>query len=544
MRRTIDTTRKNAKGGSSRISPVRSQKHVKMPVTRSNPRRATRGGAGNAVEFTPLDSTVTMSSVVNQSTTEETDKALVSEILRHAGNVESFLQSVIDDNEDGGSFLFRIEDPYYFTVLAPSTGLLVLLYRAGDAPIFAGHLSNFVIKHESRGRVGYLYDHARPAYIDAVDDRFKMEMNGNVPKFLTTDLVEEIRQNVADVAEIWLQIDDPPFLIVTNLANEYDYIFGDGSSSRDESVVAQSNATNLRFQYASDANDRYEDRLGRRYSTWDAEEGPREYKEILSTLFDTEDKHSYLTTHIYELHASHHYRVQVEAEISRLVFLNDRRTPNWQQYYDVHGQTLRDEYKLIPQMKEKLAQIDARANRCRMQLAGVGGDMEYCAECASYSTVTSVDSKSIGRFYFMQRAPLARAKKWPISTYALRILEMRYSGTFDVNAPIIRDVRVQLRKRRVLNKVLAVQAFRENGYGHPDSHAAALVAGRVFGRDGTRSPFRSHQDCIDSRPPYDTNRKLYHFTRGANEVRGLPPPTFGAEGDDGWRESTCHQLLD
>ena len=180
-----------------------------------------------------------------------------------------------------------------------------------------------------------------------------------------------------------------------------------------------------------------------------------------------------------------------------------------------------------------------------MHLADVGGDTVHCAECSAYSTLTSTDSTYTGRFYFMQHAPLTRTGTFPIAAYALRILAMWRVGPFDVNAPIIRDVRVLLRKRRkrrVLNKVLAVQSFRENGYGHPDSHAAAFSAGRIFGRDGTWSPFRSHHDCIASRPPYDTNRKLYHFARGFNESLGIPPPTFGAEGDEGWRDSTCHQL--
>lgn len=534
----------------ARISPNRCQACAKTPVARSRRPRATHGGAGRAVGFTPLESAVATSSAVSQSTTDESDEALAMELLMQCdvgnvsreANIASFLQSVIDDHKEAGIHsLFRIVSDYYHGVIWPTKGLLVLLYRTGDAPIFGEHLSNFVVKHASRGREGYLYDHARPAYIDAVDDRFPVERNGNVPAFLTTDLVEEIRQNVADVAEIWLQIDDPPFLIVTNRYNQYDYIFGDGDVTR----APRSKATGLRFQYTSSASARYEDRLGRRYSSWNAEVGPYEYRELLSTLFDNAAELSYLTTHIYELHASHHYRDQVEAEIDRLVFLNERRTPEWERHYDANRRELQAEYQRIPQMKEKLDQIEGRTNRCRMQLAGVGGDTVHCAECAAYSTLTSADSTSTGRFYFMQHAPLASTGTFPIAAYALRILAMWHSGPFDVNAPIIRDVRVLLRKRRkrrVLNKVLAVQSFRENGYGHPDSHAAALSAGRMFGRDGTRSPFRSHQDCIESRPPYDTNRKLYHFARGFNESLGLPPPTFGAEGDDGWRDATCHQL--
>jgi hypothetical protein len=166
----------------------------------------------------------------------------------------------------------------------------------------------------------------------------------------------------------------------------------------------------------------------------------------------------------------------------------------------------------------------------------------HCAECAAYSTLTSEDGQTTGRFHFVQHAPLTRTGSYPIAAYALRVLALWHSGRFDVNAPIIRDVRAPLRKRRVLNKVLAVQSFRENGDGRPGSHAAALAAGRVFGRHGTKSPFRSHQDCLDARPPYETNRKLFHVARWFHEERGLPPPAFGAEGDDGWRDSTCNTL--
>ncbi len=145
----------------------------------------------------------------------------------------------------------------------------------------------------------------------------------------------------------------------------------------------------------------------------------------------------------------------------------------------------------------------------------------------------------------MQYAHLTRSGPLPIATYVLRTLSRWFHiDSFDLTTPLIYDIRMAFRARRVSHKVLAVKAFREGAEAAPGTTAHAAAMGRLYGNlhqmDG-RLPFVSTDVCMFA-TEYDTNKKLHHFARGFNESTGRPPPEWGNEGDMNWRMRVCDLL--
>ena len=420
-------------------------------------------------------------------------------------NLEAFLQDLLDDKR------YMYEQMHYryypkrerrlFTldvgydegpIFSPKNDRLLLLYRSGDAPVLGAHLVNFLVK--IRRFDDYLYEFQQPIYAEDLsesttdDSRCRLP----IPKLLTGDLVDEIRQRIADVTEIWLQFpaDRAPFLIVMNRHNQYDYIFGEQSDSTLE--TPWSDATGLRFQSnASDETCESNDLCGAGLYRCDSQAFYRGEDD----WYPRAPRDSYLD-HLYNVFVTH--------------------------------------------------RTDGRS--CRLQLASPGSGVIHCAECANASAMDG------GLFYYVQHAPLGPLTSigpCPIARYVLCTLSKWHRGersgdssVFDVATPVIHDVRMALHKRRVRHKVLAVDALKKGAEPAPGTTAFATAMGRAYGtrhgKDG-HWPFASVDDGLQS-PEYKTNKMLYHFAKGFNDTIGRPVPEWGGEGDVAWRRRVCKTI--
>ena len=490
-------------------------------VDRGDP-TTTAVGPNAPIKYTPLHAAVVVPSehANGPAGDRETERFIASEMLRLCDtpgrtstrvNLEAFLQDLIDDKTDmyeemydryyrrnRGRVLFTVDVGYEEgPIFSPNDNRLLLLYRSGGAPVLGAHLVNFLV--ESRiDRRDYLYSDQMPIYAedasttgDDPDERCRLP----IPKLLTVDLVEEIRQRVGDVTEIWLQFptDRAPFLIVTNRHNQYDYIFGEQSDST--LGTPRSHATTLRFQ--SHACDEARASNGTC--------GP--------TLYQCEEGEYYGR-------ASGYKRGLRESYLDHL--------------YDrfVNGGS------------------DEARRRCQRQLANSGSGFIHCDECANASAVDG------GQFYYVQYAPLTSAGQCPIARYVLCALSKWYYGSssynlyfgygseFDLTTPVVHDIRMAFHKRRVLHKVLAVDAVKKGAEPAPGTTSFAAVMGRTYGtrhRLHGHLPFASVDDCLQS-PEYKTNKMLHHFAKGFNETTGRPAPEWGGEGDMDWRRRVCQSL--
>jgi len=460
------------------------------------------------VEYTPLHSAVVVPS-------GETERFIAKEMLSLCDapgqtstrvHLEAFLQDLIDDSaqmyknanykyyEYKPLTLFTIDSGYEDgLIFTPNNNRLLLLYRSGEAPVLGAHLVNFLVHNRVTRRL-YLYTDQLPIYAedrDAINDYNGGRTKMHIPKLLTEQLVDEIRQRVDDVTEIWLQFpgDRAPFLIVMNRNNQYDYMFGKNDASTAERPW--SDATTLRF-HSSDQT--------------------REY--IRDQMFG-----------MYQLEADAFYGFQYNF---------------YDRYYNNSVQ--RDSY--LDHLYNGFVEHRIDERRCQLQLSNPGSGVIHCGECASASATEG------GRFdCVLQYAPLTSTGPCPIARYVLCTLNEWYRGHYlghglDIATPVIHDVRMAFLKPRVRHKVLAIDAFLKGANPAPGTTSFATAMGRAYGtshgQDG-HWPFASVEDCLKS-PEYNTNKMLHHFAKGFNDSTGRPSPEWGNEGDLEWRRSVCQSL--
>jgi hypothetical protein len=466
------------------------------------------------VEYTPLHSAVVVPS-------GETERFIANEMLSLCDapgqtstrvNLEAFLQDLIDDstqvykNTNYGYYeykrhtLFTIDFGYQDGPLfTPNDNRLLLLYRSGEAPVLGAHMVNYLV-HNRKTRRDYLYADQLPIY---AEDRATTDMLGGggihmrIPKLLTEQLVDEIRQRVDDVTEIWLQFphDRAPFLIVMNRNNQYDYMFGEMDASTAERPW--SDATTLRFHsYESDQTPEYNENFqmfGMYYT--------RESYAFYGSQYITSDPYPTYDIMQRDSYLDHLYKGFVEHR------------------------------------------IDER--RCQLQLANPGSGVIHCDECASASETEG------GRFdCVLQYAPLTSTGPCPIARYVLCTLNEWYRGHnrgygLDFAAPVIHDVRMAFLKPRIRRKVQAIDALMKGAIPAPGTTSFATAMGRAYGtshgQEDGHWPFASVNDCLQS-PEYNTNKMLHYFAKGFNDTTGRPAPEWGNEGDLEWRRRVCQSL--
>jgi len=513
------------------MSTILAKPRPKANTLRRGPRATTARRRDDpmpsAVEYTPLHAAVAVPSDHADGTAGDLDRErfIANEMLLLCDtpgktstrvHLETFLQDLLDDKRcrydmahsryDPQRVIslftkeFACDDQYQFW---PGNNRLLLLYRSGDAPVLGVHMVYLMVKGRIFRHVDdYLAEYELPIYAEDVtateyDGRFRLP----IPKLLTVDLVDEIRRRVEDVAEIWLQfpVDRAPFLIVVNRHNQYDYLFGDPNGATLD--PPWSDATTLRFRSSACGKTR----------ELNGTCGP--------ALYHCEEVAYYGRTN--ESRPIPSYRPEPP-----------------QRACDLYLDHLYNGFVISGH--------DEEARRCQLQMANPGSGVVHCDECAHAS------AKYGGMFYHVQYAPLTSNGPCPIARYVLCTLSKWYEGTqksedaseFDVTTPVVRDVRMALRKRRVLHKVLAVDAIKKGADPAPGTTAFAAAMGRAYGtrygQDG-HVPFGSVDDCLQS-PDYHTNKMLHYFAKGFNDATGRPLPEWGREGDMDWRRRVCESL--